>query len=268
VATTHVLVQTLKRALKAKGYTYRQVAEALDLSEASVKRLLTGADLSVARLDRICQMMAMDVMDLAKMAESESRKLAELSEAQEKELVADEKLLLVAYWAVHGWRLADMLAYFQITEPEAIHCLIRLEKLNFLQLLPGNRIRLTLSPQFTWRAGGPIQQFFAANLQRDFFGGDFSPPDNKFLLLSGMLSKDSKAQLLRRMEALAAEFRDLNQRDMALPLSERFSTTMVVAAREWQPRAFSRVFAKESRRKDSGQDRGEPRARTDKKQAP
>ena len=268
MAKTHVLVQTLKRALKAKGYTYRQVAEALVLSEASVKRLLTGGDLSVARLERICQMMAMDVIDLVKMAESESRKLTELSEAQEKELVADERLLLVAYWAVHGWRLADMLAYFQITEPEAIHCLLRLEKLNFLQLLPGNRIRLTLSPQFTWRAGGPIQRFFAANLQRDFFASDFAPPDNKFLLLSGMLSRESKAHLLRKMDALAAEFRDLNQRDMTLPLPQRFSTTMVIAAREWQPRAFSRVFAKDGRRKGSGKDSGEPRLSKDQTRSP
>ena len=268
MAKGHVLVQTLKRALKAKGYTYRQVAEALELSEASVKRLLTGGDVSVSRLERICQMMAMDVIDLVKMAESESRKLTELSEAQEKELVADERLLLVAYWAVHGWRMADMLANFQITEPEAIHCLLRLEKLNFLQLLPANRIRLTLSPQFTWRADGPIQQFFTANLQRDFFASDFCYPDNKFLLLSGMLSKESKVHLFRKMEALAAEFRDLNQRDMALSLSERFSTTMVMAAREWQPRAFSRVFAKDGRRKGSGEDSGKPLSRVHKRQSP
>jgi transcriptional regulator with XRE-family HTH domain len=253
VAKTHVLVQTLKRALKAKGFTYRQVAQALELSEASVKRLLSGGELSVSRLERICQMMALDVIDLVKMADAESRRLTELSEAQEKELVADEKLLLVAYWAVHGWRLADMLEYFQITEPEAIHCLLRLEKLNFLELLPGNRIRLTLSPQFTWRAGGPIQRFFAANLQKDFFASEFNRPDNTFLLLSGMLSRESGAHLMRKMETLAAEFRDLNRQDMALPVAQRFSITLVMAAREWRPRAFSRLLAQDGRKRRGGE---------------
>lgn len=253
MAKTHVLVQTLKRALKAKGYTYRQVAQALELSEASVKRLLSGGELSVSRLERICQMMALDVIDLVKMAEAESHRLTELSEAQEKELVADEKLLLVAYWAVHGWRLSDMLERFQITEPEAIHCLLRLEKLKFLQLLPGNRIRLTLSPQFTWRAGGPIQRFFTANLQRDFFASEFAPPDNKFLLLSGMLSPESSAHLLRKMEALATEFRDLNQQDMGLPVPQRSTITLVMAAREWRPRAFSRLLAKDGRQRRDGE---------------
>jgi DNA-binding Xre family transcriptional regulator len=258
MAKAHVLVVTLKRALKARGYTYRQVARVLELSEASVKRMLSGGDLALSRLERICQMMSLDVLDLVKMAEAESRKLTELSEAQERELVADERLLLVAYWAVHGWSLSDMLRYFQISEPEAILCLLRLEKLNFLQLLPGNRIRLTLSPQFTWRAGGPIQRFFAANLQRDFFASDFTTPDNKFLLLSGMLSKESKIQLHREMEVLAAEFRDLNQKDMALPLDQRYSTTMVLAAREWLPRAFVKVFAKDERLKEGPEKTGEP----------
>ena len=245
MAHAHILVQTLKRALKAKGYTYRQVAETLGLSEASVKRLFSGGDLSISRMEQVCQLMSMDMIDLAKMAESESRKLTEFTEAQEKELVADEKLLLVAYWAIHGWRLADMVAHFQITEAETVHRLIKLEKLRFLQLLPGNRIRLTISPQFAWRAGGPIQRFFATHLQHDFFASEFNPPDDKFLLLSGMLSRESKALLQKKMEALAAEFRDLNRRDMSLPLAQRFSTTMVMAAREWQPEAFRRFFSKD-----------------------
>ena len=47
------IVAELKRALRARGITYAQVARHLELSEASVKRLFAAGDFSLERLDRI-----------------------------------------------------------------------------------------------------------------------------------------------------------------------------------------------------------------------
>jgi len=44
------IVAELKRALRARGLTYAQVAKHLQLSEASVKRLFAAGDLSLERL--------------------------------------------------------------------------------------------------------------------------------------------------------------------------------------------------------------------------
>lgn len=44
------LISTLKQRLKAAGMTYRDVAQALDLSEPSVKRLLASGRLTLERL--------------------------------------------------------------------------------------------------------------------------------------------------------------------------------------------------------------------------
>ena len=79
-----------------------------------------------------------------------------------------------------------------------------------------------------------------------------------FLWLSGVLTRESSDHLLRRMEALAAEFRDLKQQDMGLPVPQRSSTTLVMAAREWRPRAFSRLLAEDRQRRRGGERGNEP----------
>ncbi|QKQ27496.1 hypothetical protein [Candidatus Reidiella endopervernicosa] len=41
MSQTNALLATLKRALRMRGITYRQLAETLEMSEASIKRLFS-----------------------------------------------------------------------------------------------------------------------------------------------------------------------------------------------------------------------------------
>ena len=56
MATKSQIVAELKKALRASGHTYADVAKALDLSVASVKRLFSTEDLSLHRVDQICDL--------------------------------------------------------------------------------------------------------------------------------------------------------------------------------------------------------------------
>jgi DNA-directed RNA polymerase specialized sigma24 family protein len=62
------LLSTIKRQLKLQGKTYRDVAAALQLSEASVKRLLTSDTLGVDRLVEISNMLGFTLAELAQEA--------------------------------------------------------------------------------------------------------------------------------------------------------------------------------------------------------
>lgn len=70
-----------------------------------------------------------------------------LSEAQEKELVSDEKLLLVAV-CLNQWEIADIVRAYRLSEAECIQCLVKLDRLRLITLLPGNRIRLNVARDF------------------------------------------------------------------------------------------------------------------------
>lgn len=235
---TSTLIRTLKRALKVRGLTYRRVAAKLGLSEASVKRMFSGENLSIDRLDQICQLMGMEISDLVGEMESEAHKLTGLTEDQELELVSDPKLLLVSFLVVSGWKVEDILERLDLPLSEVIRCLTRLDRLGMIELQPANRIRLRISPNFTWRRNGPIQRFFTTHFLEDFLQSNFERRNEHFAFLSGMLSRDSIAVLHLKIEKLINEFNEMHIDDQRLPLSHRQGYSAVLAMRPWRPGAL------------------------------
>jgi len=236
MAQTIPLITTLKQALKAHGFSYRDVAKQLALSEASVKRLLSECRLSLERLDSICQMMGMEISDLvAEMNQQTlSNRISQLSEQQEQELAADNVLLLVTVCVLNGWTMADLQSHYHLTSAQCIHYLAVLDRLQLITLLPKNKIKLRIAANFTWRQNGPIQQFFQHKLAADFFDTAFDRQHEQLTVINGMLSENAMMIFQRKLGQLAQDFEALNYEDRALPMSQRQGTTVVLAARNWQ----------------------------------
>lgn len=244
MAQTTSLIVTLKSLLKRHGLTYRDVGQRLGLSEASIKRLFADQNFSLHRLDQICQLLEIEISDLVKQMEMNQQQLNEFSEEQEHELVADAKLLLVAFVVINGWKFEDIITLYDLSETETIRYLVRLDRLKMIELLPKNRIRLLISPKFSWRQNGPIQQFFTAHLQEDFLQCRFDKAEETFQFPSGMLSKSSCDHFNRRIKQLVQDFHLLNEQDRSLPLTERFNYSLLLAFRSWRPGVFEKMRRK------------------------
>ena len=159
------LVATLKRQLKAQGLTYADVAKSLDLSEASVKRLFSEQNFTLQRLDSLCQLLGLDLMQLVEQMEKEQRKMTSLTLEQEAEIAGDLGLLLVAVSCLNGYTFDDILDQFRFKETDLIRKLAQLDRLKFIELLPKNRIKLLVSRNFNWHPDGPIQRFYHPALE-------------------------------------------------------------------------------------------------------
>jgi DNA-binding Xre family transcriptional regulator len=241
---TRELVTTLKTALKAQGKTYADVAVALDLTEASVKRIFSQQNFSLERLDRICNMLGMEISDLVQMMNERRQQLQQLTWAQEQEITGDVTLMLVAVCVLNRWTMAEIVDYYRISEHQCIRHLARLDRLKLIELLPKNRIRLLVAPNFSWIENGPIQQFFQKKIGQEFFHTGFNREDESLIVLNGMLSAQSSAELQRKLRRLAREFDALNNDDAALDLDERRGATLVLALRDWRFGLFKPIIRK------------------------
>ncbi|KPJ88963.1 MAG: transcriptional regulator [Gammaproteobacteria bacterium SG8_11] len=239
---TVALFATLKKALRAQGVTYRDVAHYLGHSEANVKRMFSENNMPVDRLEQICQMIDLEISDLVRKMEADTQKISALTENQEQELVSDPKLLLVAFLVVNAWTFDEILSYYNLEKPELIRLLVQLDRLKLVELLPNNRIKLLASKQFAWRTNGPIQHYFSKNMQDDYFTSPFDRDGEKFRFMSGLLSVASSQKLNSRIEQLAGEYNRLVIEDQKLPLEERYSFSMILAIRPWHPKAFSQYL--------------------------
>jgi hypothetical protein len=79
---------------------------------------------------------------------------------QEQELVADTGSLLMANFLLMGWTFAQIVAVYDISEPEGIQLLAKLDRMKLIQLLPGNQVKMLVASNFEWIAHGPIEKFF------------------------------------------------------------------------------------------------------------
>ncbi|MDD3484431.1 helix-turn-helix transcriptional regulator [Azovibrio restrictus] len=241
MSQTSALVGALKKILRSRGITYRELASQLGASEASVKRWFAAESFSLERLGEICALMDLGFADLVQEMEREQHQLSALSETQEAELVADEVLLLVAFVVIHGWTYGEILQRFRLEEPALLGCLTRLDRLGLIELMPGNRIRLRVSPRFTWRPNGPIQRYFISHLLEEFLASPFCNADEKLMFLPGMLSRSSSEVVRKKLEKLAAEFAELNQEDRQLPYVQRHGYSLLIALRPWRADVFDRL---------------------------
>lgn len=242
MAQTTALLTTLKRQLKAHGKTYADLAGVLELSEASVKRLFAEESFTLARLEVACGFIGIDLEELVILMAKEQPQLRQLTVQQEHEIAEDLLLLMVAVSVINGYTLKDLLNHYKVSKTDCIRKLAHLDRLNIIELLPNNRIKLLVSPNFRWRSNGPIQQFFLQKVQQEFFTSNFDHEDEQLLVLNGILSPASNAQLQKKMRALAREFNELIHSDAGLPMAEKHGTTMVVAMRHWQYTLFNQYL--------------------------
>ncbi|MES2822210.1 MAG: helix-turn-helix transcriptional regulator [Pseudomonadota bacterium] len=234
MAQISTLLTTLKKALKAHGLTYAEVANSLGITEASVKRLFSEQTISLQRLEQICQIMALEISDLVQMMNEQQPRLQHLTVAQEEEITKDLVLLLITVSVLNRWTLPDIIAFYKLSEGDCIQKLARLDKLKIIELLPKNKIKLLVAANFSWLDNGPIQRFFQEKIAQEYFKTEFKNDDECLVVLNGMLSQQSNGEFQRKIKKLAREFDDLNNDDAALPLHQRNGVTVVMAVRNWR----------------------------------
>lgn len=246
------LVHELKSQLRIRGVTYRELAHELELSESAVKQMFSSGNMTLARLDRICEFLSMDLGDLLQARESAARQLQRLSLDQESELISDPKLLLTAYCLVNYWTFAEILQRYQLTEVEGIGYLVRLDRMKLIELLPGNRVKPLIASNFSWQPDGPIESFFRKEVQGPFFNSNFDDEGCLRLVKNGDISSVARQQLLERLHAIGQYFDDMAREERKIAIDQRRGTTMVLAIRHWMFEAFAKLERPEFAVEDAG----------------
>jgi transcriptional regulator with XRE-family HTH domain len=244
---TQQLLASLKRELRARRITYRDVAKALRLSEPSVKRLFSTGRFTLERLAQVTNLLDLSLAELMQSAPGPDAQLRKLTVAQETELISDPKLLLVAVCALNHWTVAEILAKYLLSEPECIQRLLRLDRLRLIDLLPSNRVRLNVARDFDWLPDGPIRRFFRERGQNDFLNGRFDGVGEMQAFVHGMLTRTAAEELQAQLRRLRNHFDELHRESLKQPLKERHGTGLMLAVREWELGSFTEMRRSQGR---------------------
>jgi DNA-binding Xre family transcriptional regulator len=227
------IIDALKRQLKVRGITYKGLAERLSLSESAVKHMFSTGNFSLRRLDEICAALEVDIGDLVSLSESQQPKIEQLSAENEREIVDDDRLLLLTYCLINNWTFDEIIERYDISPELGIKYLRKLDRMKVIELQPGDRVRLLVASNFGWRKNGAIESFFRKRVQSEFLSHDFQDDTSIRIVKNGMLTRKSQMQLIDKLKAVGLQFDDTNWEERKLSVNERHGTTMVLAIRHW-----------------------------------
>jgi transcriptional regulator with XRE-family HTH domain len=202
MSSTQSLVALIKSELKSQRISYAELAQALDLSESSVKRMLApGGEMPLSRVDEICRVLKLEFAELAGRLAAQAPTQRELSLEQEKAVVADPKLLLVAICCLSLWALEDVLARYRLSEADAVAALVKLDRLGVIELRPNGEGEL-------------------------------------LTLVHGEFGAGHARELAERLQRAADDFARQHLLDQKLPSAEKRPYSVVIGLRSWVFEAF------------------------------
>jgi len=234
MSETHIVIQTLKKALRSQKITYADVAKHLGMSEASIKKMFSTSHITVKRTEQICKMLNMDFMDLLRLYEEQRLRISSLTHEQELELVKDKRLLLVATCARNNLLFDEILESFRIEKKDLYHCLARLEEMKLLELHPFNRIKWLVANDFRWIENGPIETYFERHMLNEFMAGDFHQDQGMRIYLGGPLTQQARDALNYLLHRLEKQFAELLEDSKQSPTAHKRNIALLVATRAWE----------------------------------
>ena len=238
MSSTQDLVAALKAELRASGITYAQLAKDLKLAESSVKRIFAKGDMPLSRIDEVLAVLKMDFAELAARVVHAQPLVKELTLEQEKAVVADRLLLLVAISALSHWTFEQIVSTYMLSDAECVACLVKLDRLGIIDLRPLNRYRLKLDKTFRWRPMGPVMTYFRRHVVDDYFNGGFNGEGETLMLVHGQIGRAQAAMFVERLQRLAQDFAQQHLADQKLPPAQTDGYTMVIGMRSWLFAAF------------------------------
>ena len=220
----------LRQAIKARGYTYARLAEQLQVSELSIKRLFKDKDCKMSRLLDICSVIGLSIDELVSMQQRFKRVPEYLSEDVEQALADDHSLFLLFILLISHLDLDKIQGLFGIEQPQLYLYLRSLEKLGLIELLPNNRYRFLVALPIRWRTGGALfgvieklnHRYISHCLKNE------ANPEYAFTTTSRLMTKNSAQQIQASLKKVREEFDYLTSQDQMFYRPEELSLYKLV----------------------------------------
>lgn len=236
-------LMALKKALKAKNILYRDIAKALDLSESSVKRILSNKSLSLERLEEICRVAELSLADIIKAANlDEGRRVRMFTVEQEKALAENARLLHFFMMLQEGKTPQKIEKEYEISATEIKKYLFHLDKLNLIELHPRDRVKIR-EGFIRFNRTGAVGKALFAQTKTNYLSHDFTG-SHDFITFSFMsLSQASMLKYKAKFEKLIVEMQEESkfESDQNIPGQD---IGVVVAYRPWQYAYMSAIKRK------------------------
>lgn len=232
---TAVLIDELKKSLKFRGITYKALAEKIGLSEAAVKRLFSERNVSLHRLDQMCDAASIDVGDLFRAAEQGGGTPEALTAEAEAALADDADLCLALYLILLKRPRKTVLSELATDKAGFFKLCRQLEQLGLVEVHPGDHIVPRVSKSVRWAPNGPLSNKYSGAIYAEFLASRFVGEEEYQDFQLGALTKESFHIIKRKMAELFKTFEMLSELDAKSDDEKSEGFWLYSGVRPWAP---------------------------------
>ncbi len=206
------IIETLKHVLKAKGITYEQLADSLDISEASVKRIFSAKTFTLDRLEKICNIADLSITELAMIHDSQKADLGYEYTMEQEDFFADHPRHL-AYFdlLLRVGSAAKIEKAFNVSKRSLSRYQKDLEGLKLIERHPKGKVKILVSKKVRWRVNGPLQKKYSELARQEFLESPFKERGEISSFHSIQLSEKSATFVANKLKEISQEVERINE---------------------------------------------------------
>ena len=233
-ASTIKIRNAIKALLKKHGQSYKDLSEALGLSEGAVKQLMTKGSFTTDRIEKVAHWFGLSVLEFIEIALKAESKPHMLSHGQEEILLSYPISIWLLFLLGTGFSLESAKERMNLDAIKFQRAIHRLDQAKLIELLPQNRIRLKSRGPYRFNKTGAIEK----TLRKDYLALitgqiQFNPPSDSFQKTFELyFSADLLEKLRQDLKALLGKYAhltrieaELDSKDKKFPVTGIFFLT-------------------------------------------
>ena len=148
---TQLVLHKLKELMRQKKLNYAVVARHLKMSESGFKKLMTGRELQLSKIEKICDVLEISFIELMQSFEKEKIRGVTFSPEQEEYFLKNHRSFLFYWLLVYERRpLAEVQRILELSLVQSEKILFQLDRYNFLKYYSKDKIQIPKVESVKW----------------------------------------------------------------------------------------------------------------------
>ena len=242
---TSKLIAALQKIMKKEKRTYAELADYLQVSLPTVKRMFSIGEMSISRLMRVCEFLAISFSDLAELCRDEKEGQFQFSKDTETFFSQKPHYLAYLFQLIDGKSPTEIENQYKISSYSTKKYLQKLTELKLIRYKEDQLITL-VKGSIVWDDEGILGQTFTKSMIESFSKKaltNLNKNHNMLLHLNGwQLSNENYLELKEDLTKLCQKYRQLsnyNKRIFGKDALKNYS--FMAIADNWEEKLFSKI---------------------------
>lgn len=220
------ICEQIRRTLKAKNIKQEDFAKMMKISTPTMKRWLRGEGLLFKDLIRLLEALNLNLSEVALIAEGERENQFTYSLNQEQSLSNEAGLLAFFDLLLKNKTPVQIMRSYGLTHKSVSFYLSRLDKIQLIEWLPKNKVKLLVSGEPKWIANGPLSQKFRQQIVSSHLNHFLNDREHLKIGIYS-LGKESVSKLNPLLVELTEKVRNLEIKDSQAKDIKKLTTLIV-----------------------------------------